>query len=111
MSTAENLAPYNKAALRKFLEVFPEIDAVQFRMHPESGLERDEMKGFWHEIFGMIKQMRPGIRVDLRAKELPDDVIEDGLKPRTPPSPWRGSAVPTLLTCPSAGMPPVRWFD
>jgi hypothetical protein len=77
--TAENLAPYNKAALRKFLEVFPEIDAVQFRMHPESGLKRDEMKGFWHEIFGMIKQMRPGIRVDLRAKELPDDVIEDGL--------------------------------
>jgi len=30
VSTAENLAPYNKAAMRKFLEVFPEIDAVQF---------------------------------------------------------------------------------
>ena len=77
--TAENLATYNKAAIRKFLEVFPEIDAVQFRMHPESGLKRDEMKGFWHEIFGMIKQMRPEMRVDLRAKELPDEVIEDGL--------------------------------
>ena len=77
--TAENLAAYNKAAMHKFLEVFGEIDAVQFRMHPESGLQRDEMKGFWHEIFGMIKQMRPGIRVDLRAKELPDEVIEDGL--------------------------------
>ena len=37
------------------------------------------MKGFWHEIFGMIKQMRPGMRVDLRAKELPDEVIADGL--------------------------------
>jgi len=77
--TAENLASYNKAAIRKFLEVFPEIDAVQFRMHPESGLKRDEMKGFWHGIFGMIKQMRPAMRVDLRAKELPDEVIEDGL--------------------------------
>jgi len=77
--TAENLAAYNKAALRKFMEVFPDIDGLQFRMHPESGLKRDEMKGFWHEIFGMIKQMRPGIRVDLRAKELPDEVIEDGL--------------------------------
>ncbi len=77
--TAENLAAYNKAALRKFMEVFPEIDGIQFRMHTESGLNRDEMKGFWHEIFGMIKQMRPGIRVDLRAKELPDEVIEDGL--------------------------------
>jgi len=77
--TAENLAPYNKAAIRKFLEVFPEIDAIQFRMHPESGLKRDEMEGFWHEIFSMIKQMRPEMRVDLRAKELPDAVIEDGL--------------------------------
>jgi hypothetical protein len=77
--TTENLAAYNKAALRKFMEVFPEIDGIQFRMHTESGLKRDEMKGFWHEIFGMIKQMRPGIRVDLRAKELPDEVIEDGL--------------------------------
>ena len=77
--TAENLAAYNKAALRKFLEVFSEIDAVQFRMHPESGLKRGEMKGFWHEIFGMIKQMRPDMRVDLRAKELPDEVIADGL--------------------------------
>ncbi len=77
--TAENLASYNKAAIRRFLEVFPEIDAVQFRMHPESGLKRDEMKGFWHEIFGTIKQMRPEMRVDLRAKELPDEVIEDGL--------------------------------
>ena len=48
-------------------------------MHPESGLKRNEMKGFWHEIFGMIKQMRPGMRVDLRAKELPDEVIADGL--------------------------------
>ena len=77
--TAENLAAYNKAALRQFLEVFPALDAVQFRMHTESGLQRSEMQGFWHEIFGMIKQMRPELRVDLRAKELPDEVIADGL--------------------------------
>lgn len=78
--TAENLAAYNKAALQKFLEVFPEIDALQFRMHAESGLRRDEMKGFWHEVFDMIRRMRPGMRVDIRAKELPDEVIADGLK-------------------------------
>ena len=77
--TAENLAVYNKAALRRFLEVFPDIDALQFRMHGESGLNRDEMKGFWHEVFGMIRQMRPAMRVDIRAKELPDEVIDDGL--------------------------------
>ncbi len=77
--TAENLAAYNKAAIRKFLEVFPEVDALQFRMHGESGLKRDEMKGFWHEVFGMIRQLRPDMRVDIRAKELPDEIIADGL--------------------------------
>lgn len=77
--TAENLAPYNKAALRKFLEVFPEIDALQLRMHNESGLRRSEMREFWHEVFAMIRQMRPDMRVDTRAKELPDAIIDDGL--------------------------------
>jgi hypothetical protein len=77
--TGENLAAYNKAAIHRFLEVFPDIDGLQFRMHSESGLKRNEMKGFWHEIFGMVRQMRPEMRLDLRAKELPDEVIEDGL--------------------------------
>jgi len=76
---AENLAAYTKAALRRFLEVFPDIDAIQFRMHGESGLKRDEMQGFWHEVFGMMRQMRPTLRLDLRAKELPDSIIEDAL--------------------------------
>ena len=78
--TADNLAAYNKAALRRFLEVFPELDAIQFRMHDESGLKREEMQGFWHEVFAMIKQARPALRIDLRAKGLPDAVIEDASK-------------------------------
>ncbi len=90
--TSENLAAYNKAALRRFLEVFPEIDAIQFRMHDESGLKHDEMFGFWHEVFGLIKQVRPQLRVDLRAKGLPDAVIEDalnqGLKARVNTKYW-----------------------
>ena len=77
--TSENLASYNKAAVRKLLEVFPEIDALQFRMHNESGLKPEEMPQFWHEIFGMVRQVRPELRVDLRAKELPDSIIEDAL--------------------------------
>ena len=77
--TAENLVPYNKMALRRFLDVFPEIDALQLRMHGESGLRRGEMGEFWHDVFAMIKQMRPDMRVDTRAKELPDAIIEDGL--------------------------------
>jgi len=77
--TADNLAAYTKAALRRFLEVFPEIDAIQFRMHDESGLKHEEMQPFWHDVFVSIKQSHPDLRLDLRAKELPDAVIEDAL--------------------------------
>ena len=77
--TAENLVAYNKAAIEKFLQVFSEIDGLQFRMHGESGLKRNEMTGFWRAIFEMIKAMRPDLRVDIRAKQLPDTIIDDGL--------------------------------
>ena len=77
--TTENLVSYNKAALRKFLQVFPEIDAIQFRVHWESGLTRDETPGFWHDMFALIQEARPDLRIDLRAKGLPDVVIEDAI--------------------------------
>jgi len=76
---ADNLAGYTKASLRRFLSVFPELDAVQFRMHDESGLKREEMAGFWHEVFSFIKAEHPNLRIDLRAKDLPDSVINDAL--------------------------------
>jgi hypothetical protein len=69
--TKENLAPYTKAALVKFLTVFPNIDAVQFRMHWESGLTRKETPGFWREVFATLRERQPDIRFDLRAKGLP----------------------------------------
>jgi hypothetical protein len=78
--TAENLAPYTKAALKRFLEVFPEIDGIQFRMHDESGLKRSEMASFWHDVFQQMKQARPDLHVDLRVKDLPDEVIDDALR-------------------------------
>ena len=77
--TASNLAGYTKAALRRFLSVFPEVDAIQFRMHDESGLKREEMARFWHEVFSFIRAERPNLRIDLRAKDLPDAVINDAL--------------------------------
>ena len=77
--TTENLVSYNKAALRKFLQVFPEIDAIQFRVHWESGLTREETPGFWHDMFALIQKARPGLSIDLRAKGLPDVVIEDAI--------------------------------
>jgi hypothetical protein len=77
---SDNLTSYNKIAINQFLDVFPELDGLQFRMHGESGLKRDEMAGFWHEVFAMIRLKHPDMRIDLRAKQLPDTIIQDGLE-------------------------------
>jgi hypothetical protein len=77
--TADNLAAYTKASLRRFLEIFPDMDAIQFRMHDESGLKREEMQPFWHDVFSAIKHDHPNLRLDLRAKGLPDAVINDAV--------------------------------
>ena len=90
--TTENLSAYTKAALHRFVEVFPEVDAIQFRMHDESGLKHEEMQSFWHDVFIAIKRDHPSLRLDLRAKELPDAVINDavdlGLKARVSTKYW-----------------------
>lgn len=90
--TSENLAPYTKAALKRFLEMFPDIDGLEFRMHNESGLKREEMAEFWHEVFAAMRHAKPAMKVTLRAKELPDEIIEDalaeGLKTRIETKYW-----------------------
>ena len=77
--TSENLLPYTLKALEKYLEVFPGIDKLQFRMHPESGLTTREMPIFWNKVFALIAESRPGMPVDIRAKDLPDEIIDDGI--------------------------------
>jgi hypothetical protein len=77
---AENLSAYTKASLRKFLEVFPDLDGIQFRMHDESGLKREEMQPFWHDVFSAMKRDHPKLRLDLRVKDLPDAVINDAIE-------------------------------
>jgi hypothetical protein len=77
--TEQNLVPYTKAALRRFMEVFPDIDAIQFRMHDESGLKKEEIQPFWHDVFASLKENHPKLRLDLRSKGLPDEVIDDAI--------------------------------
>ena len=77
--TEKNLTPYTNAALVKFLRLVPEIDAIQFRMHDESGLKNREQGDFWRNVFQVMKQYAPNVRIDARAKGLPDSVIDDGL--------------------------------
>ncbi len=74
---AKNLVPYTVAALKKFYEVFPEINETQFRMHDESGLRATEIEGFWHEVFGFYSGNKLNTRLELRAKGLAKSVIKD----------------------------------
>jgi hypothetical protein len=75
----DNLVSYNKTALAKFVKVVPNLDAIQFRMHNESGLKEDEQEGFWSDVFKMLKTTAPNLHLDLRAKELPESVIKSAI--------------------------------
>jgi len=75
--TATNLAAYTKAALTEFVRSVPGLDGIQFRMHDESGLKNSEQVAFWREVFENMKQKAPNLRLDLRAKGLPDSVIQE----------------------------------
>jgi hypothetical protein len=75
--TEKNLMAYSRVALAKFLQEVPQLDAVQFRMHDESGLKPGaEMHAFWADLFKTIKDSGRNLRFDLRAKGLPDDIID-----------------------------------
>lgn len=76
---ADNLISYNKTALAKFIKLIPDLDGIQFRMHNESGLEKGEQDSFWLDVFQMVKETAPNLRLDLRAKELPESVIQSAL--------------------------------
>lgn len=78
--TGDNLLPYTKAGLAKFLRLVPHLDGIQFRMHDESGLKPGELEVFWRGVFQMIKREAPNLRLDLRAKGLPDSIIQAGLE-------------------------------
>jgi len=82
--TRKNLVPYTKAALAKFLGLVPDLDAVQFRMHGESGLKRSEMPVFWTDIYKIMKTHAPGVRFDARAKNFPHSLIDKAVEMNVP---------------------------
>lgn len=77
--TADNLISYNKTALAEFIRKVPDLDGIQFRMHNESGLQHGEQEAFWLDVFKMMKETAPNLQLDLRAKELPEPVIQSAL--------------------------------
>lgn len=77
--TSDNLISYTKAGLAKFIKLVPDLDGIQFRMHNESGLKNSEQAGFWTDVFQMMKETSPNLRLDLRAKELPNSIIQSAV--------------------------------
>ncbi len=76
-----NLMTYSRAAFAEFLKRFPGVDAVQFRMHNESGLKPGaEMHEFWRNIYQVVRDVRPSLEFNARAKEFPDDLIDLALE-------------------------------
>jgi hypothetical protein len=80
----DNLNEYTKAALAEFLHQLPEIDSIQFRMHGESGLRRDEMESFWTDVYGIMKDSNPEMRFDARAKNFPHELIDRAVEMDVP---------------------------
>ena len=74
--TTDNLNAYTLASLETFLTAFPGLDEIQFRIHEESGLKREEMDGFWRAVFTMTKRVKPAMLFEARAKGTPDSVIK-----------------------------------
>jgi hypothetical protein len=78
--TTDNLTAYTKLALTKFLKLVPDLDAIQFRMHGESGLKRTEMGGFWENVYHVMNEHAPNVRFDARAKNFPDSLIDKAVE-------------------------------
>jgi hypothetical protein len=77
--TEDNLVPYTRAAIGQFLREFHEADGVQLLMMNESGLKTGDMMDFWKSIYQALKDAAPNMQYEVRAKGVPDDLIEYGL--------------------------------
>lgn len=75
----DNLIPYTKAALSRLIELVPKLDGIEFRMHSESGLKRGEQEAFWKDVFKSIKASAPEMHFVLRAKDMPESVVQAAL--------------------------------
>lgn len=75
----DNLIPYTLLALENLIKRVPRLDGIQFRIHNESGLKRGEQDEFWRHVFQHMKRTAPHLQFDLRAKGLPESVIQSAM--------------------------------
>ena len=75
----DNLMAYTKAALSRLIELIPNLDGLEFRMHGESGLRTGEQETFWKDVFQSLKTSAPHMNYVLRAKDMPESVVQAAL--------------------------------
>jgi len=76
--TAENMIPFTKAGVARFIDLVPGLDGILFRAHDESGLKKGEQMEFWKAVFDTLAVKAPHLPVDLHAKEVSDSIVHEG---------------------------------
>lgn len=72
----EDLFDYCPRAMETLLHACPGIQGVQFRMNMESGIKEEDQADFFDKMLGAMRKVRPGLRIDLRAKGLRQETID-----------------------------------
>ena len=67
---------FNAAGLERLLAACPGIDGLQLRLNYESGIDESGQAGYFERQFRAVAACGRPIRLDLRAKGLADEVIE-----------------------------------
>jgi hypothetical protein len=75
----DNLISYTKAALTKFIKLFPDLDGILFFINDETGLKKGELLGFATDFFQMIKEITPRLNLYIHSKGLTDPMIQSAV--------------------------------
>jgi hypothetical protein len=76
--TRENHGAYCRDAVRKLLQACPAIGGITFRTHGESGVEEGSYE-FWKTVFDGVATCGRKVEIDLHAKGLDENMIENAL--------------------------------
>lgn len=94
------LADYCAEGLKALLIALPALDGIHFRVNHEAGIGNQQSnEDFWRTMVTSVAEVRPDIKLELRAKGLTDTMIGDAL------STGLSLTVPTKYWCEHAGLP------
>ena len=77
---SENIKPYTKAAVARFVKELPDLDAILYKTNNESGLKESELLEFGLNFLETIKENAPNLKIDIHSKGLTDTLISSAIK-------------------------------